>query len=170
MQLKRVKRELNRFAKYVIQQARTNLTRKKKNSTKKLYDSLQYKLNETPDATTLAFFMEEYGWYQDKGVSGKKRKFATPFSFKSKMPPASAFSQWVIRKGIKGIRNKQGKFVKRKSLQFMMARSVFYYGIKPSMFFTKPFERAYDKLKFDLPKKLAEDTDKNFEFLFNVED
>ena len=52
----------------------------------------------------------------------------------------------------------------------MMARSVFYYGIKPSMFFTKPFERAYDKLKFDLPKKLAEDTDKNFEFLFNVED
>jgi len=86
------------------------------------------------------------------------------------MPPASAFSQWVIRKGIKGIRNKQGKFVKRKSLQFMMARSVFYYGIKPSMFFTKPFERAYDKLKFDLPKKLAEDTDNNFEFLFNVED
>ena len=58
--LKNVQQELNRFAKYVIQQARTNLTRKKKNSTKKLYDSLQYSLNETPVATTLAFFMEEY--------------------------------------------------------------------------------------------------------------
>ena len=111
MQLNRVKRELNRFAKYVIKQARTNLTKKRRNVSKKLYNSLTYNINETPDATTLTFFMEEYGYYQDQGVSGKKQKYGTPFSFKSKMPPASAFSQWVIRKGIKGTRDKKGRFV-----------------------------------------------------------
>jgi hypothetical protein len=114
--------------------------------------------------------MEEYGYYQDQGVSGKKQKYGTPFSFKSKMPPASAFSQWVIRKGIKGTRDKKGRFVPRKSLQYLIARSVFNKGIKPSLFFTAPFERAYDKLKVDLPKELAEDTDNSFKFLFNVEE
>ena len=63
MQLNRVQRELNRFAKYVIKQARTNLTKKRRNVSKKLYNSLTYNINETPDATTLTFFMEEYGYY-----------------------------------------------------------------------------------------------------------
>lgn len=170
MQLKEVQKELNKFAKYVIQQAKTNLTKKKKNVSKKLYNSLTYQINETPDATTLAFFMEEYGYFQDQGVSGKKKKYGTPFSFKSKMPPAKSFSQWVIRKGLKGVRGKDGKFIPRKSLQYLIARSVFNKGIKPSLFFTAPFEKAYDKLKIDLGRKLAEDTDNTFKFLFNVEE
>ena len=36
MQLNRVKRELNRFAKYVIKQARTNLTKKRRNVSKSI--------------------------------------------------------------------------------------------------------------------------------------
>lgn len=78
--------------------------------------------------------MEDYGQFQDQGVSGKKNKYNTPFSYKSKMPPAKSFSQWVIRKGLKGVRDKQGRFIPRKSLQYLIARSVFTKGIKPSMF------------------------------------
>ena len=37
--------ELNKFAKYVIKQARTNLTKGKRNASKRLYDSLDYDLN-----------------------------------------------------------------------------------------------------------------------------
>ena len=40
MQLKETKDILNKFAKYVIQQSRTNLTKGKKNSSKALYNSL----------------------------------------------------------------------------------------------------------------------------------
>ena len=87
MELKQTREILNRFAKYVIQQARTNLSRGNKNSSKKLYDSLDYQIKVSDNSFGIEFLMEEYGAYQDQGVSGKKRKFDTPFSFKSKMPP-----------------------------------------------------------------------------------
>ena len=41
---------------------------------------------------------------------------------------------------------KTGKFQSRKGIQFAIARSIFYKGIKPSLFFTKPFEKAYKTL------------------------
>ena len=31
-------------------------------------------------------------------------------------------------------------------MQYLIARSVFMYGIKPSMFFTKPFQKAFKLL------------------------
>ncbi len=150
MQLKEVEKILNKFAKYVIQQARTNLTRNKKNSSKKLYDSLEYRINRYKDSIDLLFNMEEYGFFQDLGVSGKKNTYNTPYSYRSKMPPPKAFSQWVIRKGLKGVRDKQGKFIPRKSLQYLIARGVFNNGIKPSYFFTKPFQRAFKYLPNEL--------------------
>ena len=79
MQLKEVEKILNKFAKYVIQQARTNLTRNKKNSSKKLYDSLEYRINRYKDSIDLLFNMEEYGFFQDLGVS-KKNRYNTPYS------------------------------------------------------------------------------------------
>ena len=36
-----VQKELNRFAKYVVSQSRANLTRGRKNSSKRLYDSIE---------------------------------------------------------------------------------------------------------------------------------
>ena len=58
---------LNGFAKRVIQQSRTRLTKGKKNSSKELYNSLKYDLKTSANAFILNFFMEEYGIYQDKG-------------------------------------------------------------------------------------------------------
>ena len=157
MQLKEVKEELNKFGKYVIKQARTNLTKNKKNSSKKLYNSLNYSIVENNDSVSVIFEMEDYGKFQDLGVSGTKKKYNTPYKFTNKMPPAKAFSQWVIRKGLKGVRDKEGKFIPRKSMQYLLARSIFKYGIKPSMFFTKPFESAYDRLPPELQKKFGID-------------
>ena len=47
---------------------------------------------------------------------------------------------------------KKGRFVSRKGLQFAIANTVFRKGIKPSLFFTKPFEKAFK----NLPKELVE--------------
>ena len=165
--LKNVQQELNRFSKYVIQQSRTNLTKGKKNSSKDLYNSLDYDLTVSPNSFALSFLMEEYGIYQDKGVSGKKVKYNTPFSYKDKMPPPSKMDKWIVRKGLKGIRDKKGKFISRKSLQFMIARSIFNNGIKPSLFFTKPFERAFKRLDADIIKAYELDVEELLKFTTN---
>jgi len=157
MQLKETRNALNNFAKYVIKQARTNLTKSKKNSSKKLYNSLDYNVNVAKDSISVVFEMEDYGQFQDQGVSGKKTKYNTPFSYKSKMPPSKSFSEWVVRKGLKGTRDKKGRFIPRKSLQYLIARSVFMYGIKPSMFFTKPFETGFERLPKELQEKFGID-------------
>jgi len=157
MQLKETREALNNFGKFVVQQARTRLTKGRKNVSKKLYNSLDYKINSTQDSVSVIFEMEDYGKFQDQGVSGIKKKYNTPFSFKSKMPPSKAFSQFVVRKNIKGSRDEKGRFVSRKSLQYLIARSVYIRGIKPSMFFTKPFNQAFNKLPPELQDKFGID-------------
>ena len=156
MRLKQTKDILNKFAKYVIQQSRTNLTKNKKNSSKSLYNSLDFKYKAVNGGTGIQFLMDEYGIYQDKGVSGKKKKYNTPFSYKDKMPPSSALDKWSVRKGI-APRDKSGKFIPRKSINFLIAKSIFNKGIKPSLFFTKPFEKAYKDLPKDLVKGFIND-------------
>jgi len=156
MRLKQTKDILNKFAKYVIQQSRTNLTKNKKNSTKALYNSLDFKYKTVNGGIGIQFLMDEYGIFQDKGVSGKKKKYNTPFSYKDKMPPSSAFDKWAVRKGI-APRDKSGKFIPRKSINFLIAKSIFNKGIKPSLFFTKPFEKAYKDLPKDLVKGFIND-------------
>ena len=66
--------ELNKFAKYVIQQSRSNLSKGKKNASKELYNSLGYQVSKSAQTTSLAFNMADYGKFQDKGVSGTEKK------------------------------------------------------------------------------------------------
>ena len=160
MDLKEIKSVLNKFGKYVVQQSRSNLTKQKKNVNKKLYNSIDYNLKENSDGFELYFQMEDYGVYQDRGVSGTKKKYDTPFRYTNKMPPSKAFDKWGISKGI-APRTKTGQFEKRKSLDFALARSIYYKGIRPSMFFTKPFEKAFKKLPQNIAEALIEDLTKN---------
>ena len=165
--LKNVQQELNRFAKYVIKQSRTNLTKGKKNSSKALYNSLDYDLNVSPNSFSMSFLMEDYGVFQDKGVSGIKKKYNTPYSYTNKMPPPSKMDKWIVRKGLKGVRGKDGKFISRKSLQFMIARSIYNKGIKPSLFFTKPFKKAFTNLNKDIIKAYQLDVEELLKFTTN---
>jgi hypothetical protein len=150
MQLKETRDTLNKFAKYVIQESKNNLSKSNKNVSKELYNSLGYDLNVSKNSFSLSILMEDYGVFQDKGVSGTEKKYNTPFKYTNKRPPASAFSNWVVRKGLKGTRDAKGRFVSRKGLMFAVANSIFKKGIKPSMFFTTPFQKAFK----DLPEEL----------------
>ena len=149
MQLEETREALNKFAKYVIQQSRSNLTKGKKNASKELYNSLGYAVSKSAKSTSLAFNMADYGTFQDRGVSGTEKKYNTPYSYTTKMPPRKAFDKWIVRKGI-APRGKGGKFLSRQSLQYLIARAVYRKGIKPSMFFTKPFQAAFKRLPDDL--------------------
>ncbi len=141
--------ELSKFAKYVIQQSRTNLTKGKKRASNELYRSLGYEVNESAKTTSIAFEMVDYGKFQDRGVSGKNKKYNTPYSYTTKMPPPQAFDNWVVRKGI-APRGKGGKFASREGLKFAIAKAIYKNGIRPSMFFTKPFEAAFKRLPDEL--------------------
>ena len=68
--LSNVQAELNAFAKHVISQSKANLTRGKKKSSGNLYNSLNYDLNVSKNSFGLEFLMEDYGVFQDAGVSG----------------------------------------------------------------------------------------------------
>jgi len=151
MQKDEVQKVLDRFRDHVISVSKRNLTNSQKNSSKKLYNSIKGEVKAMPNSISIQFSMEDYGIYQDAGVSGTKKKYNTPYSYKSKMPPSKAFDKWITRKGL-APRDKSGKFTKRKSLAFLIARSIYRNGIKPSLFFTKPFEAAYK----NLPEELVE--------------
>ena len=161
--LKNVKDELNRFSKYVISQSRANLTRGKKNGSKELYNSLDYDLNVSPNSFGLKFLMEEYGLFQDQGVKGTKSNYIenknTPFSYKQSSKimgfeyHTGTFAKWAKSKNIR-LRDKKGRFKKGnyKSIGFVIARSVKEKGVKASLFFTKPFKKAFN----NLPKEIVE--------------
>jgi hypothetical protein len=159
---------LQKFRDLVVAEAKANLKKMGKDTSGKLSNSIKGEVKEMPNSIGVYFEMEPYGNFQDKGVSGKQRKFDTPYSYKSKMPPPSAFDKWIVRKGI-APRSGTGKFQSRKGLQFAIAKSVFKYGIKPSLFFTKPFEAAYktlpdtliDKYGLDAEQLLNEILDQN---------
>ena len=149
-------KELKKFRDYVIKESRTNLTKLKKNSSKKLYNSLKGEYKLMANSFSLYFSMEDYGTFQDKGVNGKRSVYTTAYKFGTKMPPPSKLDKWIVRKGI-APKDKQGKFISRKSLQFLIARSIYRNGIKPSLFFTKPFEAAYKRLPEELVVKYGLD-------------
>jgi hypothetical protein len=156
--LSNVEDELNAFRKHVITEARKSLTRNKKNASKTLYNDMNSFLKVSKNSFELGFEMPIYGQFQDQGVSGKKKKYNTPFSYKSKQPPSDLFEAWIKRKGIKG-RDKRGRFITNKSLSYLIARSVFNNGIKPSLFFTRPFELAYKRLGDDIIEAFGLDID-----------
>jgi hypothetical protein len=128
------------------------------NASKGLYESTKYDLTVSPNSFILSFDLENYWQFQDSGVSGTERKFNTPFSYKTKKPPAQIFEKWAKLKGIKP-RNKQGKFTTYKSFGFAVATAIFKRGIKPSKFFTKPFENEFKKLPEEVVEAFALELD-----------
>jgi hypothetical protein len=166
-----LQKALDRFKNHVIKESKSNLTKLKKNSSKKLYNSIKGTVKVNENSFEMDFTMEDYGQFQDKGVSGKITKYPnTPYNYKSKMPPPKALDKWIVRKGIAPRQN--GKFTGRtidavgfkKSIQFLIARKIFLHGIKPTLFFTKPFEKAYKNLPNELVKDFGLDVDKLFNF------
>ena len=162
------KEAMEKYAKYVVQQARSNLSKGKNNASKQLYNSLNYEVKQNRSSGgefatgyNAEFFMEDYGIYQDQGVHGAKSSYVenrkSPFKYKTKQPPTKVFDKWIKTKGIKGRDKKTGRFITDKSLKFLIARSIKNKGIRASMFFTKPFEAGIKKYENDIASGYGDD-------------
>ena len=163
---KETEKYLNAFAKYVIQQSRSNLSKQNKNVDKKLYNSLDKEIEVGANSFRLAFLMEDYGTFQDKGVSGTQKKYNTPFSYKSKKPPLKPITDWVKKRRFQ-FRKENGKFMSYQSTAFLVRNGIFKNGIKPSLFFTKPFEKAFERLPDELIEAYGLDVEKFLEYTIN---
>lgn len=162
---------LRQFGKYVVQQSRANLSKGGKNSTKSLYDSIDYIKKVTPTGFSISFIMEQYGLFQDQGVRGaggtrkttsqfkrtnnrgkiwKQKGGNSPFSFKEgRKPSVKHFEAWSRSKGLSA---------------FAVREAVFRQGIKPSFFFTKPFRQAFENLPNQLIDALGLDINDLLDF------
>ena len=165
---------LQRFAKHVVSQSRANLTRGKKRASNGLYDSIGYDVKVHKQSFSLSFIMEEYGMFVDRGVRGSNPNLVkngtqkggmSPYSFKQKMPPLKYILPWVKLKKLR-LRDEKGRFKKGnyRSIAFMVQRSVFAQGIKPTMFFTKPFAKAFKNLPEELVESFGLDIKDFFDF------
>jgi len=157
---------LNNFKKFVIQQSRSRLTKGRKNVNGKLYESIDGEVKVNPNSFSLSFYMEDYGVFQDKGVSGTKKKYNTPFSYTTKMPPRKTLEQWISKRGFQ-FRDDKGRFISYKSMSFLIQRSIFEKGIKPSLFFTKPFEQGFKKLPDEVLEAYGLDIEDLLAFTLN---
>jgi len=176
-----VKNALNIFAFDVVEDAKRELAKKKKNASKSLSDSLDYDLKVSKNSFSLSFNMEDYGEFIDRGVVGAggtkadgskwKRKrtsnkslFKKGKGFTNKMPPSKVFDRWTVRKGIAPRKN--GKFTTRKGLNFAIAKSVFHQGIEGTNFFSKPFNKRFKELPEEVIEAYALDVENLFKLSF----
>ena len=166
-ELKNVNDVLKRFRDYVIQQSRSNLSKSSKNVSKELYNSLKGEIVTENDYSIVGFSMADYGMFQDKGVRGASSSAKapnSPFRFGSGTGKKGGLTknilQWVRAKGFQFRDKKSGKFMSYQQTGYLISRSIFQKGIKPSLFFTKPFEAGYKKyIDTDLMKAFGQDVD-----------
>ena len=168
MKYKETTKVLENFAKEVIRGAKQNL--KKRNASGKLSRSLQSNVKVNPKSFELDFEMAGYGQYQDAGVDGKKKKYGKrkaglpTYKYTNKMPPPKSLDKWVVKRWLKGTRDDKGRFVKRQSLTFLIARSIYMKGLEPTYFFTDAFQAAYNKLPKEFIDKYELDIDNFLKF------
>ena len=161
---------LDKFKTYVIKQARTNLSKGDRNVSRKLYNSLKGQAKVYAKGYLLSFEMEEYGNYQDKGVRGKRsnaRAPKSPYKFGSgtgaKGGLTEGIQRWVKARKFQ-FKDKQGKFMSYDSTAWIITKSIYAKGLRPTLFFTKPFEAAYKRLPQELVNDLKIDLEKIFNY------
>ena len=161
---------LDKFKASVIKQARTNLSKGDRNVSRKLYNSLKGEAKVYAKGYFLNFQMEEYGNYQDKGVKGKRsssRAPNSPYKFGSgkgaKGGLTEGIQRWVKARKFQ-FKDKKGKFLSYDATAWIITRSIYAKGIRPTLFFTKPFEAAYKRLPQELVNDLKIDLEKIFNY------
>jgi len=163
-----IERYLESFGKQVVNRSKGNLQKAGKGG--KLENSITFKVITSADGFTVQFYMSSYGQFVDKGVSGTKTKrtfkdykgkvIKSPYGYKNSkghsQPPSSALDKWAVKKGL-APRDAKGKFMKRKTLTFLIARSIGRKGIQGISFFQKPLGLGLKQFGKDLLGNVKED-------------
>ena len=163
-----VNEELESFWRHVIKQSRANLTRQGINSSKDLYKSLDYELTVSENSIDTDFIMEDYGDFIDKGVKGvESGRSLSNYRYTNKKPPIKDILKWMRVKPIKARNRKTGRFQEQKQGAFAIQNAIYKKGIKPTEFFSRPFEVAFNDLPDELIEAYGLDVDQFMNFVLN---
>tara|TARA_Y100001938_G_C8035878_1_gene403291 strand:- start:544 stop:1095 length:552 start_codon:yes stop_codon:yes gene_type:complete len=160
---------LKSYGKYIVKQARKILDQKDKNTTGKLRKSLRYKVIENENGFDIKFYASKYAAFVNKGVSGTqttrtyidkdgKRK-RSPFKYKSGLgnaPNITAIQSWINKRNIKA-RDELGRFIKSKSLAYLISKSIQKKGIPAASFYTQPLSYSFNLFQKELVKNFKTD-------------
>ena len=185
MKTDNIERYLESFGKQVVKDSK-DLLKDAKGDTS-LGNSIRFTVTAEEGGFSTKFYLQEYGQFLDKGVSGNKEKQSyTNYDGKTvkspgkgyttKHPPTGIIEKWIKRKGLKGrdmgstyinskgVRIKRpatGRFITNKSFAFAIAKSIQKKGIKSLSFFQKPLGLQFKKLEKDFLKILTLDIRSN---------
>ena len=170
MNSENVTKTLEEFGQFVVDRAKSNLKKGGKygthNTSNKLSNSLAYKLKESRRSIQFDFFAEDYWKFLDYGVKGKASSAKapnSPYKFGSgtgkKGGLRASIDKWVVRKGLAGTRDKQGRFMSRKQMVSMISRSIYMKGIAETKFFRDAFETEFKKLDENIVEKYGLDVE-----------
>ena len=165
MKLEALERYLNSFGKQVVNRAKGNLQKTKGGGTN-LEKSIGFKVITSAEGFSVQFYMDSYGTFVDKGVSGtdvrrsfkdyKGRTISSPYKYTTKQPPSRVLDKWIVKKGI-APRDEKGRFMSRKSISFLIARSIKRKGIQGISFFQKPLMLGMKEFSSKFGKAIADD-------------
>ena len=166
MDTQNIERYLNSFGKQVVNRAKANLGKAKGGNTK-LAQSIRFEVEPDANGLVVKFYMDNYGTFLDKGVSGNKKKQSfknyknqtesSPYSYTTKQPPANILAKWISRKKIKGRDKKTGRFISNMSLAFLIGKKIKRDGIKSLSFFQKPLGLGMKEFGKDLLGAISTD-------------
>ena len=116
---------------------------------------------------SVQFMAPPHAEFVDKGVSGNKKtryykdyegkKRKSPYKYGDKAPPSKVFEKWIKKKGIKGRDKKTGRFITRKALSFIMAKSMQVKGRDGIGIFQRPLELQYKRLHKNMAEAIKND-------------
>lgn len=164
MEIKYVNTEkaLSDFFKKVIRESRKNLKSQGINASNNLSRSLDYDVKESKNSIEASFLMADYGDYVDKGVKGvQSGKSLAGYKYRDKKPPVRFLRTWV--------KQKSGRFRRRNQDQIAYAiqNTIYKRGIRPTEFFSKPFEKEFRKLPDEVIEAYGLDVEQFMEFVLN---
>ena len=164
-----IERYLNSFGQNVVDDSK-KLLQSEKGSTA-LGKSIRFKVTKEANGFSTKFYMDDYGTFLDKGVSGNKKKqsykdtkgkvVSSPYAYTTKGPPIDILSKWIKKKGIKGHGIKKGRSKDTgqyiSGFAYLISRKIKRDGIKSLAFFQKPLGFWYDRLQDDFLKIFKQD-------------
>jgi hypothetical protein len=140
-----IQRILVQAAENIVKEAKGNL------DDGDLKSSVDYEKRGTNEVDII---MNDYGIFKDKGVTGANRsdfkgkkktinKSVSNFKFsgsKRAIGGKATIDKFMSRKGI------SSNLMTKDSLNFLIRRSIYQHGIKPTLFLTKPYEKYREEI------------------------
>mgnify|MGYP001289619490 CR=1 FL=1 len=169
MEFKNTIQALQKLGNNVVKEGKGILKKKKKTTSgNTLFNDFDYLVTNQRDSVTLEFEFggaEDYWQFVDEGVkgvggfkgSGRARGQGSDFKFSSKMPPRGVIDRWIVSKPLAEARDERGRFISRKSLAFLIQRSIFQRGLERTQFFSKPFTEQLNKQTDNITEAFAND-------------